>query len=290
MYLIVISKEDIASINIHERLLELFDWELQDGLKFDGNDIYTYHDSAIMVTINPYHLFFDDVAQHVHSELVKQDYDFTISAVFFASKHRSASGMKTLTVHPVGNYSKAEYGGRAEELVPAAPHLMTAACRFLRERAFEFELPHAVTFEVTHHGPYLDEPSFFIEIGSDEDAWEEKAAAQAIAKTIMDVVLLDVETEFKDFPMAIGVGGGHYAPRYTDVARKKCISFGHMIPNYALEGLNEQMLIRALECTPNANTVYFHRKALKKERYRELKTWYEEHGNRVVRADDLEDI
>jgi hypothetical protein len=50
------------------------------------------------------------------------------------------------------------------------------------------------------------------------------------------------------------------------------------------------MLLYAIEQTPNATHVYFHRKELKKEQYRSLKSWYEEHEFQVVSSDDLEDL
>jgi D-aminoacyl-tRNA deacylase len=243
-----------------------------------------------MVTINQYHLYYDNIDQRVTKELTKQGLDFKPAIVIFPSKHRSASGMKTLTVHPIGNYNKAEYGGKPEELVPAAPHLMSMAYRKLHNNALELNLKHAVTFEVTHHGPYLETPSFFIEIGSDEAAWIDEVSAAAIAKTIVNVLELNLKDRCKGFPVAIGVGGGHYAPRHSDVVRKKCVSFGHMIPNYALEGISNKMLSRALERTPEVKLVYFHKKALKKDRYRTLRSWFENEGFSVVSSSDLEDI
>ena len=295
MYLIVISKEDIASVNICQRLLESEDytvseWVKEPELTFDSNEVYIYGNSAVLVTINKYNLFYDNIDTSVSSALGDQGLVFKPKAVIFASKHRSTSGMKTLTVHPIGNYSKAEFGGKPEELVPAAAHTMTAAYKSLREIASEHNLKHAVTFEVTHHGPYLETPSFFIEIGSDETAWGDKTAARAIAKTIIEILDQDLETQCKDFPIAVGIGGGHYAPRHSDVARKKLISFGHLIPNYALDVLSERLLLLPLERTPGAKVIYFHRSALKKSRYRELLAWYTEQGFEAVRADDLSDI
>lgn len=290
MYLIVISHEDVASVNIRDRLLELSGWEELKDLKFEGNKVNKFQDSAIMVNINQYHLYYDNIDQRVTDELTKHGLDFKPAAVIFPSKHRSESGMKTLTVHPIGNYNKAEYGGKPGELVPAAPYLMSMAYRKLYDNALELNLEHAVTFEVTHHGPYLETPSFFIEIGSDETAWVSEVSASAIAKTLVSILELNLKDRCKDFPVALGVGGGHYAPRHSDVARKKCVSIGHMIPNYALEGISNKMLSRALERTPDAKLIYFHKKALKKDQYRTLKSWFENEGFDVVSSSDLEDI
>lgn len=291
MYLIVISKEDPASVNICHELLRNPTWSLKQDLKFEDNDVHTYLNKALMVTINQYHLFYDNLDKQINSSLARNfGADLNLTAVIFASKHRSASGMKTLTVHPIGNYSEAEYGGKPEELVPAAPHIMTMAYRLLHKHALNHDLEHSVTFEATHHGPYLETPSFFIEIGSDEYAWNESKAAVAIAQTILDLLEMELEEHCKDYPIAIGIGGGHYAPRHTDVARKKRVSFGHIIPSYALDNISEQMLMSAFRQTPGAKYVYFHRKSIKKGQYRELKSWYEKHGHDVISSEDLEDI
>lgn len=294
MYIIIISKQDPVSINIQRRLLEQYDWTMKEELSYDGNPVYFFGNQAVMITINEYHLFVDNIDTKVIDKFSNQGTEISIEAMIFATKHRSASGMRTLTVHPIGNYlKKAEYGGNPEELVPAAPYLMTTAYRHLYKNAiaeFGDESKYAVTFEATHHGPYLDTPSFFIEIGSDESAWQDEIAAKIIAKTIIEVLDPEIIIHCKEFPIAIGIGGGHYAPRHSDVARRKKISFGHIIPNYALEELDEKMLLVALERTIGAKYVYFHRKSLKKDRYRTLKSWFEDKDFKVVRFDDLEDL
>ncbi|MFQ6060765.1 MAG: D-aminoacyl-tRNA deacylase, partial [Thermoplasmata archaeon] len=141
-------------------------------------------------------------------------------------------------------------------------------------------LDYKVSFEATHHGPYLGTPAFFIEIGSDEGCWQEESAGRAIAEAILSI---KPERE----PIAIGVGGGHYAPRMTDVALECRLSFGHIIPSYALRDIKEEMLEKAVEKTSGAENVYFHRKAMRKSQYRELKVWFEEHGLVPLRQKDI---
>jgi D-aminoacyl-tRNA deacylase len=298
MYLVVISKSDAASVNIQQRLFELEHdngcWDRSEELLYDGHPVYTFGDLALMVSIKEYHLYADNIGKNVEGELAKQGLDVDINTVIFATKHRSESGMRTLTVHPVGNYKKAaDYGGRSEELVPTAPQLMTAAYRRLYMNGiakFGPEPKYAITFEVTHHGPYMDTPAFFIEIGSNEAEWRDEEAGLVLAKTINDILPSNVVNVLKDDPVLIGLGGGHYAPRFSDVARTKCVAFGHMIPTYALDGIDNKMLLRAIERTPGAENVYFHRNSMKKAWYRDFKSYYEEHGFQVVRSSDLEDL
>ena len=88
-------------------------------------------------------------------------------------------------------------------------------------------------------------------------------------------------------PVGIGVGGGHYMPRITDVALSRNVSFGHMIPSYALDEFDEAVLSTALSRTPGVEFVYFHRKALSKPLLRRMEEWFAGHGIRVRREEDL---
>lgn len=295
MILIVVSKPDTASINIQSQLLDIGNWEELEGLKFNDNPVYVSKTEAFefwMVTINHRHLDYDNIDLDIQTHL-----NLRPETIIYASRHRSASGMRTLTVHPVGNFgASAEYGGKPQELVMASPYLMTNAYRILYykvksiQQSQQFE--YSVSFEATHHGPYLETPTFFIEIGSDEDAWADVEAAQLIAETILE---LEPQDSRERYPVALGVGGGHYTPRISDVVRAKKLVVGHLIPTYAIGTdisamISEELLQTALEKTAEATLVYFHRKSLKKPIYIKLKAWFEANGLKAVRSKDLEDI
>jgi D-aminoacyl-tRNA deacylase len=124
----------------------------------------------------------------------------------------------------------------------------------------------------------------FIEIGSDERNWGNVEAAKAIARS-----LLNVRTD--DAPNAIGIGGGHYAPRFSEVCLSNRISFGHMVPNYAIEnatpGMIEATLVRA-KTSSNASLAYVHRKSMSGPKAREIKEICERIGLRPVDSSDLQ--
>lgn len=268
MVLIVSSNEDSASINIRNNLLKLVNWE-RIG-EFDRNAVY-YYDNLILITINKMHLY--------HDNIDKEAEKFgKIENVIFISRHRSETGMRTLTIHPIGNFSSAEFGGKNYELVKSSPQLMTNALRILKENAKE----NYVSFEVTHHGPFLQTASFYIEIGSDENCWKDENFGEIIAKTLLRVV-----KEKQENKVAIGIGGGHYAPRFTELSLTKKISFGHMISNYALENIKDEMLEKAIKETPNCEYVYFHKKAMKSAKIKDLEKFFEERGIKSIRSNDL---
>ena len=268
MILIVVSEEDKASINIGNHLMNSVRWNKI------VNKLYRYED-IVLTFIDDEHLYHDNIDSEIEKK-IKIKFD----TVIFASKHKSESGVKTLSVHPVGNYSKPEYGGMEKTLVNTSPHLMTNALRIMKKKNKTYH----VCFEVTHHGPCLKTPAFFIEIGSDEKCWKDENAGKILAETIIETV-----KNPEKHPVLIGVGGGHYAPRFTEIALSKKVSFAHMLPKYQIENIDESMVDEIIQKS-KPDFVYFHRKGMKKSDYRKLKEVFENKGIKAVREEELEDI
>ncbi len=274
--LVVCSEVDAASVNIRDRMLEAGAFE--EAGTFEGRSVHRGH-GGHLVTIGEESLYRNNLDAEVFNALGVQH-----SAVVYLSRHSSATGLRSLTVHPIGNFSHARFGGFFRQLVHPCPGGMTAALRRMHALAREADLPHQVSFEVTHHGPYLNTPTFFIEIGSDEAAWDDEAPARVVAETV-----LGLEPD-REVPVLLGVGGGHYAPRHTDVALAKDVSYSHMIPSHAIAGLGNQTLDGMLDYTCEPRRVYFHRKAIKKPDLRRLTEFFEARGMEVVRERDLPDL
>jgi len=236
MLCVVVSRKDMASRNISKFLLEMGKWRERRG-------IYEM-DEKVLYVIEDEHLYHDNIDKEMEEK------GYHPSTIVFASRHSSKARRKTLTVHPIGNYGRAEYGGRERTLVPVSPLLMRNALELLNEKDME---EYEVCYEVTHHGPFLQKPCFFIEVGSTEKEWRDMKACRAVAEAIMDM-------EEKKYDVAIGLGGGHYAPRFTEVALEKSIAFGHMAPRYAMEDIDEEMIKKMIDATPQCKHAYFHGK------------------------------
>jgi D-aminoacyl-tRNA deacylase len=228
--LIVTSEIDKASMNILEHLLKIGRWH-KFG-KFEGRPAREYGNRRL-VTIHDEFLFRDDLDAEIRESL---GIDFDV--MVFASRHKSESGLRSLTVHPLGNYDRAEFGGQPRTLVPTSPALMTTALRLIKNRSAGLDFHMSV--------------------------------------------------DIQQLPVAIGIGGGHYAPRITDVALEKNVAFGHMVPTYALECLDQAMLEQVIEGTPDAVYAYLHRKAMSKPKTREMSELCGQTGLRVVRTRDLD--
>jgi D-aminoacyl-tRNA deacylase len=187
-----------------------------------------------------------------------------IDLVVFASKHKSGSGRPTLTCHPVGNFGEAEMGGKSGELIPTSTIVLGNYLRSMHKLNAEKELGFEVSLEVTHHGPYLEKPSVFIEIGSTEKEWVNETAGEIIAKTIATETFRQ-----SDDKAAIGIGGGHYAPDFTKLVLRKNYSFGHICPLHNLQNLNENLLIQMIQRS-GASEIVLNWKGLKEHKERIL--------------------
>lgn len=217
-YLIVASKKDKAGINITTNLSQFgtFNFHLVDG--------------EILYTEN---LDLEKINKH----------DFII----FASKHESKKKEKSLTIHTPGNWRQAEMGGEREKVSRTSAQFQKQLFEKLSSNADKYELKdYKITLEATHHGPLIDKPCIFIEIGSTENEWTSRRAAFIIAKTISDTI-----REFKENPyneIAIGIGGPHYCPNFNKIQLKSNIALSHIISQYALP-LSEEMVKEAVEKT-----------------------------------------
>jgi len=272
--LAVCSLADEASVNIRDALLNEGGWS-EDG-DFQGRPAMRRGD-LLLVSIDGLHIHAEEIDLAVEAGTGHR-----VDEVVFLSRHRAASGTPTLTVHPIGNWGRAEFGGRDETLVPPAPHLMTSLLRAVKSAAVG--LPYEVAFEVTHHGPFISRPAVFLEIGSSEANWSDRAAAAVLARSLLG-------TEVQSHPVAVGIGGGHYAPRFTEVALSRKVSFAHMLPGYAMDladpaGLGRR-IASALEVS-GARIAYVHRKAMKRSEATIVSGLVRELGAEVVDSSDLE--
>ncbi len=272
--LLVCSTPDIPSVNMKESLLSFHDWE--DMGEKGGFSFLSYEDT-VMVTIPDMHIRHESLDREV------EDLGFSIDEIIVMSKHSAKSGTPALTAHPIGNYHENEFGGREGALVKANPALMTDALRRIVQRN---DMPeNQLCFEVTHHGPWLDKPTFYIEVGSVQEQWENKHAAEILAHVIEE---LDPHPEY---PVAVGMGGGHYAPRFTEVALNYKVNFGHMLPNYQMEGRDDEDIVRMLKLACEASDtklVYLHKKSVKKPEARRLSSLIESAGFEQIDSSCLE--
>ena len=265
MNLIIASKADSASINLRDRLLEMSPWE-KCGL-FDGNAMWKISKTHGPFCVEGTHLISID-SIHIHAEKIDEQFEkeknLKLKNIIFLSRHKAASGKPSLTVHPIGNWGDADYGGIKGEVTPTSSDIMTSLLREIKKNQLN---GYHVCFEATHHGPLLKTPTIFLEIGSTENEWEDRVPARILIKSLLGF-------KVKSGINVLGFGGGHYAPRFTEAALSHNVSFGHIVANYGIPHLTEKMLMRALK-VGKSEGIYFHKKGMKKSEYRKWKLWAE---------------
>jgi D-aminoacyl-tRNA deacylase len=242
-YLVVVSESDPVASRVADR------WGTPPavGLHVEG---------AALRRLGPTALLLRRPVRHIHDERLDERLPGELRAanvtLVFPSIHRSEQNIRCLTVHPLGNLGgTAEVGGRPRTVDPTDPRRMAATLRRLSADASSLGL--SATFEATHHGPELGLPAFFVEIGYGTDTAPPDGAIDLLAR-----VLPDVEPDPRD-RVAVGVGGGHYAPHFTELALRRRWAFGHLVSRHALADLDPSTARSAFERTPGAQGLVYAR-------------------------------
>tara|TARA_B100001750_G_scaffold53105_1_gene40302 strand:- start:1932 stop:2906 length:975 start_codon:yes stop_codon:yes gene_type:complete len=245
--LLIVSEPDIASKIQGDAILARGGWNESDVV--EGGKSWSHNNSSVYLWNYPGRVLMEDDLDKRFSMATGKN----VTEVIFLSRHYAASGQPSLTLHVIGvpgeipTGEKAEFGGIKGKVVP--PNTRFAAWfRKLNEVAYEHNLvpEFDLTIETTHHGPILSVPTMFVEIGSSESHWGRVDAAEAWADVIIEGLGLDggsgfgkwdslTDEEQLSSKVMIGIGGGHYAPRHSDVIRKTDCWAGHQIASYSLE-------------------------------------------------------
>ena len=237
--LLLASKADNASVNLHEAVISLGGWGPPEILP---HGLLVRHSTqpVHVLLIEKLHIYADSIDIIHEKETAK-----TVDEVLVLSRHAAKSGLPSLTVHAIGVPGEIPHGqegfagGIKGTAVPPSPRF-SAIYSALREESSRSELADEfeVSLETTHHGPVLTKPTLYLEIGSTESEWIRKDAAMLWAAVISRVLgLSDKSPEgewFGEGDVMIGLGGGHYAPRHSDIAIRSGLPFGHLLANYAL--------------------------------------------------------
>jgi D-aminoacyl-tRNA deacylase len=243
MLAVVVSRPDEASVAIGEALRELADWDSRtDESRPDekgGGRVYRT-DGVELRTFGTRHL------DLVGPAVAFDDADLLV----FASKHAGETG-PLLTAHHTGNFGPADHGGDDHSLAPACPF---AHATVLEALAAHAPPGYDVGMEATHHGPTdVGAPSMFVEVGSGPEQWADPAAAAAVARAILDLretppshpgeATADpagVDSSTDGTPRhLVGLGGGHYAPRFERLVRETDWAVGHVAPDWGLDAMGD---------------------------------------------------
>jgi len=227
--LIVASKHDHAAQNISAELRQMKVFQEESRDLFRSGDVFLKYVDT----------------EGIYTDTV--DVGFRPDIVIFASRHRSESNEPALTVHWTGNpTSRADLGGRPRTLPPTEPARLRKALLALDLARERLKLNYAVTLEATHHGPTeLSIPTLFVEVGSTEREWNNKAAGLAAAEAIWTAAT----PEPVSCKAAVGFGGGHYCNKQSNAVRRDGYAFGHIFSKYFFDDYDSSMVQMAYDLT-----------------------------------------
>jgi len=235
MVLIVASTEDVAGMNIAQQIIDHHEFEKVSEV-FHQNPVYlkkVQNREVKLVFVNE---------EIVNTQFITKF--FSPQLLVFISKHRSVSGRPTLSVHTPGNLAEAELGGIPRRVSISPASAMRDALLEMATAKEEMGLKYEVSYECTHHGPSLDMPTMFVELGSSLKQWRDQRAAEAVARAAMAAV-----SKQSRYAAVLGVGGPHYNAKFTRIALSTPTAFGHIIPKYAVSRVDAEMVKQCVERT-----------------------------------------
>lgn len=237
---------------------------LHNPLHKNSNDYfvsYSYQNIKLHLSYNRSLLYLDNLDEiYPDSE-----------AFVFLSKHRSESGIPTLTCHFTGNFSDSNpYGGTPRELGIAYPYLQKSYIRDITSKQ-TFVYEYDIIIEATHHGPTsLKKPSIFIEIGSTEKQWADRKAASTVCQSVI-TVLTGENTDAQCQSVGIALGGTHYPTKLNKLLLESEFGLAAIAAKHNLVSIDEpmmsQMISKSVEKVTHA---IVDRKGLGKEKNRIL--------------------
>jgi D-aminoacyl-tRNA deacylase len=223
----------------------------------------------------------------IYSENIDKLPEFkNIDFIIFASTHRSEKGTLSLSLHAPGNWRNADFGGQPGKICNTSADILKYLFQNLNKIAENNKLKdYQITLECTHHGPLIQVPCCFIEIGSNEEQWKDKQAGKIIARTILS---LQNYKPNKDYISCIGIGGPHYCPSFNKIQLNSNYAVSHIIPQYNLP-LTEDMLKQAEQkTTEQIKEVLIDWKGCgKSEQRQEIIKIIEKAGLKYKRASDI---
>jgi len=231
MILVVASEKDPASLNIKKQLLTNYRFS-ETTVRFQNNTTYAAKvddRDALLITLNRESVYAQDLTTFFpEAELI-----------VFVSRHSSLSGTPTLSVHTPGNLGRADLGGKPRQVSVSPGNAMREALKVMLKMRDEMQIKYEVSYEGTHHGPSLNSPTMFAELGSSPEQWKDTTAAEVVAHAAMGAVL-----RFRSVSAdtVLGIGGPHYNSKFTRMALESEVAFGHIVPKHSVSLLDAEIL------------------------------------------------
>ncbi|MBI2147695.1 D-aminoacyl-tRNA deacylase [Candidatus Woesearchaeota archaeon] len=261
---LLFSSSDIASMNIQKHILEKGIADVMPNKEYGNFPVRSWTTKCHTIKMYTTEMF------SIHCDHIDQEID-PCDAIVFVTKHRSKEEVPAVTVHSPGNWGEALFGGKPASINSPLPRLLRAGLEQLQQQVKqqtkkEIGSPSIAALEATHHGPDIDTPCMFIELGSCEQQWQDPAGGKIVAEALMALLEMDIP----EYDIAVGLGGPHYCPNFVKVMEKSDYCFGHICPKYCLKDLTKELLRDAMEKS-NATVIILDWKGLGEHKERVVK-------------------
>ncbi len=212
-------------------------------------------------------------------ELGVKEFDFVV----VLSRHSGTPHHPIFTAHVPGNFGRAKYGGKSFKLGVAIPSLMKEYLQEVSKKAPS--IGYWVGFEPTHHGPTLDIPMAFLEIGCDETSWNDPNGVNVAANS----VIRGLENwETGKYIPAIAFGGPHINEHFTNIALHTDIALGHTARKLDAEWVDKVMIQQAIDKNgENPQLAIIDNKGLKGEDRRRIESALRDLDIKAIRVKKL---
>lgn len=207
--------------------------------------------------------------------------------IVILSRHSGVPGRPIITTHVSGNFGDAPFGGEPYTLSNACPPFMKLFLQEAEKRAPEVGFD--IGFESTHHGPTLDTPLAFVEIGCGPEEWSNRSAARVVVESSLSALRRMLSADFAGFTHAVGFGGPHINSYFTKIQLKSPeLAIGQALRRHDSEKASERAIRMAFERNfgPTEVAIVDWKGLRGKEKSRILGI-LEEMGVRVMRARNI---
>ncbi len=268
---LIFSEKDQASLNIKTQLLMLKDFK-QEG------PLLVYENLKYKLFLKTYLIDCVDIIDL--EDLLSMDY------IIFPSKHQSKEGVNSFSVHIPGNFTKDNsHGGIPLKASNSWVEFQKIAYLQLKNNSNKM----LVTPECTHHGPSIDIPCCYIEIGSQQKSWVNPEYGKVIAETILKTLDNIFNHDF-NYKVGLGIGGPHYCSNFIKIYDSLDYAISHICPKYALKDISFETIKEAiLKSSIKPEIVFLDWKGLgeHKQKIREIATKLELSGLKIIKTSTI---
>lgn len=282
---ILITTPDFAGLNIQQALVSGASWQ-KTPIIYENKPVFllkTSTNTIYLFTTDTKCIYCEHYDRQIAETLNNAGIQWKTDLLLFPTTHRSEKDVQSICVHAPGNFGDAALGGVACRLCPTNPQVLRFLWENLKQQ-FADVSTHKVVMEATHHGPVLDVPTIFVEIGSNEASWQNPVFGKKVAAALLSLFNSDISAIQKRFVPAFGIGGPHYAPNFLKCMQETNYAVGHLCAKYAVGELTEELIKEAITKS-NAKIVLLDGKGLGGKK-QELKDMLEKNAILYARIDE----